>query len=122
MSGFPEIPSDTPSSYSEPNDAPTIEAFDGVLVASTAHTLTFADAHVGAEIVNMDGASPIFFTVDGSLPAVDTSEEIPAIAGAQVRVMFDNTELAVVKLISAGTPTYSVVGIDEQEVQNQEHS
>lgn len=119
---FPTIPSDTPSSYVNPNPAPSIEAFDGALVGSTILPLTFTKAHVGAEIVNVSGSSPIFFTVDGTAPAVGTSEEIPAIAGAQARVMFDETELVVVKLISAGTPTYSVVGIDEQEVQNQEQA
>lgn len=112
---FPGVPSDTPSSYIEPT-APTIEAFDGVLVASTVTTITFANPHVGAKIVNVSGSSPIFYTVDGSTPAVGTSAEIAGAVGADNIVSFDAEILAVVKLISAATPTYSVEGLDELEL------
>jgi hypothetical protein len=117
---FPTIPSDTPSSYVNEPAAPTIEAFDGVLVASTAHAVTFVSPHVGVRIENVSGSSPIFYTLDGSTPAVGTSPEIAAVAGAAEVVALDNDILVVVTLISAGTPTYSVVGLDEEELHEDE--
>ena len=119
---FPTIPSDTPSSYVNEPTVPTIEAFDGVLVASTVSTITFVNPHVGVKIVNVSGSSPIFYTVDGSTPSVTTSAEIAAVAGAVVIVPFDNELLAVVKLISAATPTYSVEGLDELELESDEQT
>jgi hypothetical protein len=117
---FPTIPSDTPSSYTEEPVIPTIEAFDGVLVASTVTTLTFVNNHVGVKIENVSGSSPIFYTVDGSTPAVGTSAELAAVAGTSAVIPFDNDDIPVVKLISAATPTYSVVGLDELELHEDE--
>lgn len=117
---FPGVPNDTPSSYVNEPAVPTIEAFDGVLVASTVTTLTFVNAHVGVKIENVSGSSPIFYTVDGSTPAVGTSAELAAVAGTTADIDFGNELLAVVKLISAATPTYSVVGLDEEEMHEDE--
>lgn len=98
------------------NVAPTIEAFDGALVASTVLTITFTGAHLGVDIENVSGASPIFYTVDGSTPSVTTSDELPGVAGSHQEVYFGaEVPAPVVKLISAGTPTYSVSGLDNIE-------
>lgn len=117
---YPLIPSDTPSSYVNPNPMPTIEEFNGTLVAATVDTITFTLPHVGVKITNVSGAAVINYTVDGSTPVAGTSPEIAAIAGEAVIIPFDSTELAVVKLLSAGTPTIAVEGLDELELHEDE--
>lgn len=117
---FPGVPSDTPSSYVNPDPTPTVEAFDGTLVAATVATVTFTKVHVGVRITNVSGAAVINYTVDGSTPSATTSPELPAVAGSTVMVPFDGENLAVVKLLSTGTPTYAVIGLDELELQSDE--
>jgi hypothetical protein len=118
---FPNVPSDTPTSYIEPT-APSIEDFNGSLVAATVTTVTFVDAHVGVRITNVSGSAPIVYTVDGSTPAEGTSPELAGVAGEKVDLPFDSTILAVVKLLSTGTPTYSVEGLDELELHEDEET
>jgi len=113
---YPVIPSDTPSSYINPDPTPTIEEFNGTLVANTVDVLTFTLNHVGVKITNISGAAVINYTVDGSTPAAGTSPELAAIAGASVIVSFDSEDLPVVKLLSTGVPTIAVQGLDELEL------
>jgi hypothetical protein len=113
---FPGVPNETPSSYINPLPAPTIEEFNGTLVGATVDTITFVNAHVGVRITSISGSAVIQYTVDGSTPAAGTSPELAAVAGSSVIVPFDDTELAVVKLLSAGTPTVAVEGLDELEM------
>jgi hypothetical protein len=94
-----------------------VETFDGTLVAATVATVTFTKVHVAVRITNVSGASAINYTVDGSTPTATTSPVLPAVAGSTVLVPFDYEDMAVVKLLSAGTPTYSVDGLDELEYQ-----
>lgn len=79
------------------------------LVASTVDTVTFTD-DVGWVEVWSDGAASITFTVDGSTPVVDgnAGEWLPA-SGSVRRARAPHGS-AVVKLISSGTPKYSVTG------------
>lgn len=86
------------------------------LQGSTVKTVTLdKDYHV-VEVVNVDGASAVYFTIDNVSPTVagDDCEVLPAAIGAlQVadppqRVVVNPT---VVKLISAGTPKVSVKGV-----------
>lgn len=117
---FPTIPSDTPSSYVNPNPVPTIEDFGGTLVGAAVMTITFTKYHVAVRIINISGASAINYTVDGSVPAAGTAPVLPAVAGSEVLVPFDGENLVVVKLLSAGTPTYNIVGLDTLELHEDE--
>ena len=88
-----------------------VAAHDKTLVAATVDTVTFP-GHVGkVEVLNINGAAAIYFTVDGSTPTVSGANTyaLPAaVASREVRAPATGT--TVVKLISAGTPTYSVTG------------
>ena len=114
------VPSDTPSSYAIPDQPPTVEVFDGALVAATVSTITFTKPHVAVRITNVSGSTAINYTVDGSTPVATTAPALAAVAGATVLVPFDSTDLVVVKLLSTSTPTYSVVGLDELELHEDE--
>lgn len=95
----------------------SIEAADGTLVAATVSTVTATGTHIGVEIMNVSGSAAIGYTIDGTAPTSTTSPEIPAVAGSKVRIPFgSNVTAAVVKLLSAGTPTYSVEFLDELEL------
>jgi hypothetical protein len=110
---FPLIPSDTPSSYINPDPTPTIEEFNGTLVANTVDTITFTKPHVGVRITNISGAATVYWTVDGSTPAAGTAPELAALANATAVASFDGEDLMVVKLLSTGVPTIAVQGLDE---------
>lgn len=97
----------------------SLESFHGVLVATVVSTLSFTKEHVGVEILSVDGAAVIYGTLDGTAPVVAAANTfcVPAAAGS-VQIRFPKpfpvpTDPTVqVKLISAGTPTYHVTGID----------
>lgn len=107
------------ASYTVPNGH--IGAHEKTLVASTVDTVTFALGSTGtpgwarmpkAVEVLTDGVDDIYVTVDGSVPTVAGSAcyRVPAFPGAtiiDVRDTNPNDEV-VVKLISGGTPMYSV--------------
>ena len=102
---FPTIPSDTPTSYVNPDPTPSIEVFDGALAASTISTITFTKSHVGVSIENVSGSTAINWTLDGTAPTATTSPVLPAVAGSRVVIPFDGENIPVVKLLSTGTPT-----------------
>lgn len=91
------------------------------LVAATVDTVTFTLGATGTpgwgnvpkrvEILT-DGVDDIYVTVDGSAPTVAGANcwRVPAIQGSTVLSVADSnpTDAVVVKLISAGTPEYSV--------------
>lgn len=91
------------------------------LVAATVDTVTFALGATGTpgwarvpkkiEVLT-DGAADIYVTVDGSTPTIAGNNcwRVPALPGASIIDVTDSnpTDAVVVKLISAGTPTYSV--------------
>jgi hypothetical protein len=87
------------------------------LAASAVDTVTFAKDLVEVEVTS-DGTAAIYFTVDGSTPTVggQATYELPAQTGVKpVRKVrgpatSPDTHQTVVKLISAATPTYSVLG------------
>lgn len=88
-------------------------AYGKTLVASTVDTVTFDVGQSSVQIHNDTGGSAIYFTVDGTTPTVGgaTTFRVPAIAGviAELGVQ-GGASTDVVKLISSGTPSYSVVG------------
>lgn len=107
------------ATYTVPNGH--VGVHEKVMVATTVDTVTFelgspsttGWAQVPKDIeVLTSGDEDIYVTVDGSTPTVMGTHcwRIPAIAGSTVISVRDSnpTDEVVVKLISAGTPTYSV--------------
>lgn len=85
------------------------EVQHATLVASTVTTQTFTPSERNVEVTNVDGASAIYFTVDGSTPTVAGAncQVIPA-AIQSLSVPREGTGTVTVKLISSGTPKVSV--------------
>jgi hypothetical protein len=88
-----------------------IGSYSNKLTAATVDEVVFADTLAAVEVTS-DGAAKIYFTVDGSAPTVGggNTHEVPAtVAARTVLVPSTNPRVATtVKLISAGTPEYSV--------------
>lgn len=84
----------------------------GTLVGDEVTTVTLTDRNFEQlEVMNVDGAAVIYFRVDGEDPEVegDDCEVIPA-SIAVLRVPTPSVDNEV-RLISSGTPKYSVRGI-----------
>lgn len=85
----------------------------GTLVADTVTSVDVQAERI--EVLNRDGAAEIFVRTDGTAPTVASTDPatfcVPAVAGA-ARVFYEdisgNDKTQTVKLISSGTPTYSV--------------
>lgn len=81
----------------------------GTLVGSAVTTVTLdADAQE-VEVLNRDGVAEIYFTVDGADPTVggDDCHVLPAAIGA-LQVHAPGGGVTDIKLISSGTPKFSV--------------
>jgi hypothetical protein len=89
-----------------------VGAHERTLVASTADTVEFEEDLKTVEIVNVDGAAAIYFTVDGSAPTVggEGCGYLPATPCARV-VTSRSPAKTIVRLISTGTPKYSVARV-----------
>lgn len=91
--------------------------YHGTLAASTVDNVTIQNPVPTLTVVNRSGASEIYFTVDGvTVPTVagDNTYVLPATIGSltvQVPTSTTPTGGVTVKLISSGTPTYSVMVI-----------
>jgi hypothetical protein len=84
------------------------------LTAATVDTITLDSDYVSVEIVNRDGAAEIYATVDTSLtPTVGGAncDVLPAAIGALTIDATGYGTPTTVKLISSGTPAYSVKGL-----------
>lgn len=85
---------------------------NGTLTANTAIAVVLEDCET-VEVLNRDGAAEIWVSIDaGEAPTV-ASEDIdvlciPAVAGAARRFPAVTSRDRIVRLISSGTPTYSV--------------
>jgi hypothetical protein len=84
----------------------------GTLVADTVTTVTLDHNYNRVEVLNRDGAAEIYFTVDAGAPTVegDGCYSLPAAIGG-LEKKSPGGRATVVKMISSGTPTYSVTGI-----------
>lgn len=82
------------------------------LVASTVSTLTFDEDFRAVEVLNVDGAAEVYFTLDESTPVVGATGTfvLPAAIGS-VEIEPPTNRSTVVKLISSGTPKVSVRGL-----------
>jgi hypothetical protein len=85
----------------------------GTLVADTVTSVDVNSERI--EVLNRDGSAEIFVRIGSTAPTVgDTDPKtfcIPAVAGAArsfYRNIAGSDKTQTVKLISAGTPTYSV--------------
>jgi hypothetical protein len=86
-------------------------AAEKTLSAATVDTVNVARRGVGKVRVHTNGAASIFIRVDGTAPAVGAAAcyYLPAVAGAYVDIAFgSDVATGSVKLISAGTPQYTV--------------
>jgi hypothetical protein len=83
----------------------------GTLAADEVTSVTLIENTVGVEVLNRDGVAEIFFTIDGSTPTVegDDCHCLPAAIGALI--VNSPKTVDVVKLISTGTPKYTVSGV-----------
>lgn len=88
-----------------------MESRHGTLSAGTVATVTFTTNHSVVEVINRDGAADIFFVVDSSAtPTVGGNNTwvLPA-TKCSLEVTAPSEGGTTVKLISSGTPTYSVI-------------
>lgn len=88
--------------------------YHGTLTAATVDTITTDVARQVIQVVNVSGAASIYFTIDGStptttLPAQNSQHVVPAGIGLAEVVEGSVDAVTVVKLISTGTPVYSVI-------------
>lgn len=92
-----------------------IKSKHATLVAATADSVTLTGQAQFVEIVHHgDDTDPIYFTtgaaVSAPTAAADDTEVI--LAGERLRIELPRqAEVRVVNLVSAGTPTYSVIGV-----------
>lgn len=92
--------------------ATEIGAWEQALVAATEDAVTFARYCPKVRVVNVTGTSPIYFTTDGTSVTVGGkgTHWLPAVAGTSKTIEVKTGGNTVVKLKSAGTPSYSVEG------------
>lgn len=90
--------------------ATDIAKYGVALTASAIDTVTFARDADYVRVYNDTGTAAIYFTTDGSDPTVGGANcyRVPASAGAYTSVNVTGVSPTTVKLISSGTPTYSV--------------
>ncbi len=97
------------ASYSVPTNRRGVHA--KTLAANTVDTVTFADDLGQVEVVS-DGSAAIYVAMDGATPSVagQNTDVLPAgVIGSRV-IPSAAIGPTVVRLISDGTPTYSVTG------------
>jgi hypothetical protein len=80
---------------------------DKQLTANTVDTVNFSHDPQKVEVLS-DGTAEIYVTVDGSDPTVGGASTYKLPARPCVRVISHVSRIKPVKLISSGTPTYSV--------------
>jgi hypothetical protein len=84
-------------------------AWEKTLVAATVDTVTFTDDLTHVTVIN-EGTTGLYFTVDGTTPTVGGGAAVYCPPSATVGVGSSASGGTVVKLISSGTPKYSVTG------------
>jgi hypothetical protein len=81
------------------------------LVANTVDTVTLDQDYSCVEVVNRAATGDLYFTVDGSTPAVAGAGTYIVRAGEAVEMDLQTQGKTVVKLISTGALDYSVMGV-----------
>jgi hypothetical protein len=88
--------------------------YEKALAAATVDTVNVQRKGVSRVRIITNGSASIFIRTDGTAPTVgaQAADYLPAVAGAYVDVPFpSDSATGSVKLISVGTPTYSVVAL-----------
>lgn len=86
------------------------------LLADTVKSFTLDAGYKEVEVLNVDGASAIYFTTNGTTPTLtggvgqDGTHVLPAAIGA-LQVPCQSSDTPVIKCRSAGTPKVSIRGI-----------
>lgn len=84
------------------------------LTANTVDTITLDSDYISVEILSRDGAAEIYATVDTTVtPAVGGTgcDVLPAVIGSLTLDASGYGTPTVVRLVSAGTPAYTVKGL-----------
>lgn len=81
------------------------------LTANTVATVTLDANYSNVEVLNVDGAAPIYFTVDGTTPTVEGNGCNVLPAAISALTVWAGTQVDTIKLISAGTPKVSIRGL-----------
>lgn len=86
-----------------------IGSYEHALTADTVDTVEFASNLAAVEVVS-DGAAAIYFTIDGDAPTIKGADcfYLPGGAICSRAVASKKNQATVVRLISVGTPIYSV--------------
>lgn len=89
--------------------AGAVAKHDIQMVAGQVDTVTFTD-NIAAVSILPDGTADVFYTLDGSTPAVNgaSSLRIPAGAFVEDALLPEKRSGDQVKIVSAGTPKVSV--------------
>ncbi len=100
----------TPLDWSSIDHAPDSRHI--TLTANTVATVTLDQDYAYAEVVNVDGAAAVYFTVNGADPTVKGNGTLvlPAVID-RLEIQPYGAQSTTVKLISAGTPQVSVMGL-----------
>lgn len=93
-----------------------VGVYEKTLVANTVDAVEFGANLSAVEVVKEDEGAAIYFTVDGGDPTVKGQACYQMPAGVMsVRVVLSKTNPATaVKLISSGTPKYSVCKVSDR--------
>ena len=83
----------------------------GTLVAATVTTVTLDRDYDSVEILNRGTTSDLWVRVDKTDPVVAADDTYVCVPGGFIVLGVPTAGLTVVKLISAGTPPYSVTGV-----------
>lgn len=92
----------------------TGRSIHATLTAATVDTITFDADYTSVEIVNRDGSAEIYVTVDSNnSPTVGGAgcDVLPAAIGSLIVDASAYGPPTTIKLISSGTPAYSVKGL-----------
>lgn len=84
------------------------------LTANTVDTITLDSDYISVEILNRDGTAEIYATVDTTTPPTvggTNCEVLPAAIGSLTLDASGYGSPTTVKLISSGTPAYTVKGL-----------
>ena len=79
------------------------------LAAATVDSVTLTANYSSVEVMNRGTAGDVYFTVDGSTPVSGADDTFVVVPGGSLAVASSSSS-DVVKLISSGTPAYTVTG------------